>query len=88
MLAHVGGQHHVDHHLPHGAALLGGEGGEDIAGRVLQDLGSHGQVVILQHALVVIHQRQLRTYTQEALLTGHRILIIPGIVCLQDEMSL
>ena len=53
--------HHVDDHLPERLALLFAEIGEDVAVGVLQQLEGHGQVVVLQHRLVVVHQRQFRT---------------------------
>ena len=37
------------------------EGGQDVAVGVLEDLGGDGEVMVLEHTLVVVHQRQLRT---------------------------
>ena len=67
VLAHVGGQHHVYHHLPDGHPLLAREPREDVAGRVLQQFEGHGQVVVLQYGLVVVHKGQLVGRVDEVL---------------------
>ena len=59
VLAHVGGQHHVYHHLPDGDPLLVGQAAEDVTGGVLEQLEGHGQVMILQDSVVIVHQSQV-----------------------------
>ena len=81
MLAHVRGQHHVDHHLPQGLLLLPEGRGytrgiqclarpvkidKDITFWVLEELEGDGQVVVLQHRLVVVHQRELGAWGWQA----------------------
>ena len=76
MLAHVRGQHHVDHHLPHARPLLAGQVAEDVALRQLQQLEGHGQVVVLQHGLVVVHDGELGAGGDEVLVGGARMVYI------------
>ena len=52
--------HHVYDHLAQRELLLLAEVGEDVTVVLLQQLEAHGQVVVLQHRLVVVHQSQLR----------------------------
>ena len=54
--------HHVDDHLAEGLSLLLREVLEDVTVVFLQELESHGQVMVLQHGLIVVHQRQLRVW--------------------------
>ena len=49
--------HHINHHLPQGLFLLLGEVEKNITVRVLEELEGDRQVVVLQHALVIVHQR-------------------------------
>ena len=51
--------HHVNYHLPQGLPLLFAEVDKNITITDLHELERHGQVVILQHGLVIVHQRQL-----------------------------
>ena len=39
-----------------------GEAAEDVAGGVLEQLEGHGQVVILEHSVIIVHQRQVRAW--------------------------
>ena len=61
-------QHHVDHHLPEGGSLLGRESSQDVALRQLEQLEGNGQVMVLKHRLVVVHQGQLGA-------GGHQVLV-------------
>ena len=51
--------YHVNDHLSEGLPLFLGQVTEDITVGALQQLEGDGQVVVLQHRLVVVHQRQL-----------------------------
>ena len=62
VLAHVRGQHHVYHHLPHRHPLLVGQTREDVAGRVLEQLEGDGQVVVLQNSIIIVHQSKVSTF--------------------------
>ena len=70
--------YHVDHHLPDRLALLLGEVHKDVALRVLQYLEGDGQVVVLEHGLVVVHERELRAAVDEVLVRE------AGMVCVVD----
>ena len=59
VLGHVGGEDHVDDHLAEGLPLLDAQAAEDITVGQLEELEGHGEVVVLQHGLVVVEQRQL-----------------------------
>lgn len=52
--------HHVDDHLAQALPLALAEVLENVAVVFLQQLEAHGQVVILQHRLVIVHERQFR----------------------------
>ena len=54
--------YHVNDHFPQSLPLLLVEIYKDITVWVLQQLESHGKVMILQHRLVVVHQRELRAF--------------------------
>ena len=62
MLAHVRGQHHVYHHLPHRHPLLVGQTREDVTGRVLEQLEGDRQVVVLQNSIIIVHQSKVSTF--------------------------
>ena len=47
------------HHFPDTLSLLLAQAGEDVTLVVLDELEGHGQVVILQHGLVIVDQCQL-----------------------------
>jgi hypothetical protein len=51
--------HHVYDHFTECLPLLPAQIHKDITVGVLEELEGHGQVVVLQHALVIVHQRQL-----------------------------
>ena len=59
VFGHVRGQNHVDHHLAKGLQLLRGEMREDVALVGLQQFEGHGEMMILQDALVVVHQSEV-----------------------------
>ena len=62
---HLGAQtfpHHVYDHSPQRLPLLLGEVLEDVTVVFLQQLEAHGQVVVLQHWLIVVHESQLRVW--------------------------
>ncbi len=67
VLRHVSGQHHVDDHFSDDAPLLLVELGEDVARLVLQNLEGDGQVVVLQHRVVVVHEGQLGAFVYQVL---------------------
>ena len=54
--------HHVDDHLAQALPLALAEVLEDVTVVFLQQLEAHGQVVILQHRLVIVHERQFRIW--------------------------
>ena len=83
VLAHVRGQHHVDHHLPHGRPLLAGQTCQDVALRQLEELEGDGQVVVLQHGLVVVHEGEVGAGGDEVLegdggLAGEDLHLVGG----------
>lgn len=51
--------YHVDDHFAQGLPLFFAEVLEDVTVVLLQKLEAYGQVVILQHRRVIVHQRQL-----------------------------
>ena len=57
---HVANAYHVNHHFPKGLLLLPRKVDEDITFWILKQLEGHGQVMVLQHRLVIVHQGQLR----------------------------
>ena len=57
--------HHVDHHFPKSLLLFPRQVNEDITFWVLKQLEGDGQVMVLQHGLVVVHQSQLRAWHKE-----------------------
>ena len=62
MLAHVGGQHHVDEAGPDRLVDLGLESRQDVdPGVAVGQLEAQGAVVILQHRGVIVQDGQLRT---------------------------
>ena len=55
--------HDVDGDASHGAVGLGRQVLEDVGSVcMLQQLERHGQVMIFEHRVIVVHQRQLQTY--------------------------
>ena len=51
--------HHVDDQLAEALPLPLGEVLEDVTVVLVEELEAHGQVVVLQHRLVVVHEGQL-----------------------------
>ena len=64
VLGHVGGEDHVDDHLAEGLALLDAQAAEDITVGQLEELEGHGEVVVLQHGLVVVEECQLGAWEE------------------------
>ena len=65
--------YNVDDEAPKAATGLGRETGENVTVWLLKQLERHSQMMILQHRLVVVDQRQLRVYTQPSLHVHHAI---------------
>ena len=59
-------------------SLLLAEAGEDVTLVILDELEGHGQVMILQHRLVIVDQGQLGAGVDQVLV-GH-----PGVVHIMD----
>jgi hypothetical protein len=53
--------HHIDDHFPQSLPLLLVEVDEDVVVLVLQQFEGDGQVMILKHRLVIVHQGKLGT---------------------------
>jgi len=56
----------IDNNSSKSLPRLGRERFEDVAGVVLKQFERHGEVMVLEHWFVVVHQRQLRTYSPPA----------------------
>ena len=59
------GSYHINDHFSHGQPLLPAQVLEDITVFVLHEFERHGQVVILQHRLIIVHQGKLRTWKRK-----------------------
>ena len=66
--------HHVDHHFPKSLLLFPRQVDEDITFWVLKQLEGDGQVMVLQHGLVVVHERELRAGVDEVLVRQPRMV--------------
>jgi hypothetical protein len=53
--------HHIDDHFPQSLPLFLVEVDEDVVVLVLQQFEGDGQVMILKHRLVIVHQGKLGT---------------------------
>ena len=62
LAASVSPPHHVYDHPAEALLLLLAEILEDVTVFLLQQLEAYGQVVVLQHRLIVVHQGQLRVW--------------------------
>ena len=63
--------HHVDDQLAEALSLPLAQVLEDVTVLLVEQLEAHGQVVVLQHRLVVVHQGQLRVCGRESVTHTH-----------------
>ena len=66
--------YHIYDHSPQHLPLFCGQAGEDITAVFRQELERHGQMVVLQHGLVVVHQGQLRAGVDQILVGETRVV--------------
>ena len=76
---HVGSEHEVNDNLPKHDALFFVHIHEDIQLRILQELESHSQMMILQHTFIVVHDCQIRAWN--ANYTNATIMLENMIAC-------
>jgi len=50
--------HHIDDQFPQALSLPLAQVLEDVTVLLVQQLEAHGQVMVLQHRLIVVHQRK------------------------------
>ena len=70
--------HHVDHHFPKSLLLFPRQVDEDITFWVLKQLEGDGQVMVLQHRLVIVHQSQLRAWHKERIIVDYMESVSKG----------
>ena len=78
--------HHVDHHFPKSLLLFPRQVDEDITFWVLKQLEGDGQVMVLQHGLVVVHQSQLRAWQKERISVDYIRLKLVSPTHLQEQV--
>lgn len=67
--------YHVNDHLAQGLALFLVKTAENVAVWILKQLECHGEMVVLEHRLVVVHERQLGTLKQTKMGFRSRLLL-------------